>query len=60
MPDQSGAVSFDFGGERFEGMNSEVKSLMMYRSKTTDNLKQFWARKCYICNDVKPARTHHC
>jgi hypothetical protein len=39
VPDQSGAVSFDYGGERFEGMNSEVKSLMMYRSKTTDNLK---------------------
>lgn len=60
IPDQSGAVSFDYGGERFEGMNSEVKSLMMYRSKTTDNLKQFWGRTCSSCKEVKPARTHHC
>lgn len=41
-------------------MNSDVKALLMYRSKTTDNLKQFWARTCSRCNDVKPARTHHC
>jgi palmitoyltransferase len=59
-PDQSGAVTFDFGGERFEGMNPQVKALMTYRSKTTENLKTFWARHCLICNDVKPARTHHC
>jgi palmitoyltransferase len=41
-------------------MNPEVKSLLMYRSKTTENLKQFWGRHCDRCNDIKPARTHHC
>lgn len=33
---------------------------MMFRSKTTENLKTFWSRHCDICNEIKPARTHHC
>lgn len=37
-----------------------MKALMMYRSKTVENLKQFWGRYCKKCNEVKPMRTHHC
>ena len=58
--DQSGAFSFESGNERFEGVSPEVKALLMYRSKTTDNLKQFWGHYCKRCDDVKPLRTHHC
>jgi len=58
--DQSGAFSFEGGNERFEGVSPEVKALLMYRSKTTENLKQFWQRYCTKCNDIKPIRTHHC
>lgn len=24
------------------------------------NLEGFWNRKCATCNEIKPARTHHC
>lgn len=33
---------------------------MKYRTKTMGNLRGFWNRKCSECNDLKPARTHHC
>jgi len=37
--DQSGAFSFEYNNERFEGVNPEMKSLMMYRTKTMDSLR---------------------
>lgn len=46
--------------DRFEGLQKDVKRLMKYRTKTMGNLRGFWNRKCAICNDLKPARTHHC
>ena len=46
--------------DRFEGLQKDVKRLMKYRTKTVGNLSGFWNRKCSICNDIKPARTHHC
>ena len=58
--DQSGSFSFETDKERFEGINPEVKALLMYRQRTTDNLKTFWGRSCVTCKDIKPARTHHC
>jgi len=46
--------------DRFEGLQKDVKRLMKYRTKTMSNLKGFWNRKCNECNELKPARTHHC
>jgi hypothetical protein len=46
--------------DRFEGLQKDVKRLMKYRTKTMGNLRGFWNRKCSQCNDLKPARTHHC
>lgn len=46
--------------DRFEGLQKDVKRLMKYRTKTMANLKGFWNRKCQHCNELKPARTHHC
>lgn len=46
--------------DRFEGLQKDVKRLMKYRTKTMGNLRGFWNRKCSVCNDLKPARTHHC
>lgn len=33
---------------------------MKYRTKTMSNLQGFWNRKCAVCAELKPARTHHC
>ena len=46
--------------DRFEGLQKDVKRLMKYRTKTMKNLEGFWNRKCQKCNELKPARTHHC
>lgn len=37
--DQSGAISFEYNSERFVGVNPEIKALLMYRSKTVENLR---------------------
>jgi hypothetical protein len=59
-PDQSGAISFEYNSEKFVGVSPEIKALLMYRSKTMENLRQFWDRYCDICKEIKPQRTHHC
>jgi len=46
--------------DRFEGLTSEVKRLVRYRSKTVAQLEKVWERTCDKCKEVKPARTHHC
>lgn len=46
--------------DRFEGLSKDVKRLMKYRTKTVEQLRHVWGRKCFTCNEVKPARTHHC
>lgn len=46
--------------DRFEGLQKDVKRLMKYRTKTMGNLKGFWNKTCSHCNELKPARTHHC
>jgi palmitoyltransferase len=46
--------------DRFEGLSSEVKRLVRYRSKTVSQLEKVWERTCNKCKEVKPARTHHC
>jgi len=46
--------------DRFEGLQVDVKKLMKYRTKTVGNLRGVWNRKCNTCNELKPARTHHC
>mmetsp|Transcript_106255 Transcript_106255/g.147073 ORF Transcript_106255/g.147073 Transcript_106255/m.147073 type:complete len:86 (+) Transcript_106255:461-718(+) len=37
-----------------------MKKLIKYRSKTLSDLELFWHKKCKRCNNIKPARTHHC
>jgi hypothetical protein len=46
--------------DRFEGLQKDVKRLMKYRTKTMGSLRGFWNLKCPQCNELKPARTHHC
>ena len=46
--------------DRFEGLQPDVKRLMKYRDKTMSQLKGFWNKKCESCDEIKPARTHHC
>jgi len=46
--------------DRYDGLQKDVKRLMKYRTKTMANLKGYWNRKCTDCNELKPARTHHC
>ena len=46
--------------ERFEGISSQVKSVMKYRHKTTEDLRKIWKRTCTKCKEIKPARTSHC
>lgn len=46
--------------ERFEGLSPEVKKLLRYRSKTIEQLEEFWTKKCEPCGEIKPARAHHC
>ena len=46
--------------DRFENVSSEVKQLLRYRHKTIDELDAWIPKRCNKCNDVKPARTHHC
>ena len=33
---------------------------MKYRTKTMENLKGIWTRKCEKSGQLKPARTHYC
>ena len=54
------SVSKNLEDDRFEGLSSDVKRLLRYRSKTMKDLETFWTKKCYRCNEIKPARTHHC
>jgi hypothetical protein len=46
--------------DRFEGLTTDVKKLLRYRHKTMLDLDLFCDKKCKKCNEVKPARTHHC
>ena len=46
--------------DRFYGLSKDVKSLLRYRSKTVTNLEEFWTKRCDFCDEVKPARAHHC
>ena len=41
-------------------MTSDVKKLLRYRSKTVEQLEEFWTKRCDICDKVKPSRSHHC
>ena len=34
---------------RFEGLSSDVKKLLRYRSKTVEQLEEFWTKKCSFC-----------
>jgi hypothetical protein len=57
VPNQEVATQED---DRFEGLQKDVKRLIKYRTKTMNNLRGLWNAKCDHCNEVKPARTHHC
>ena len=46
--------------EKFEGLSKDIKRLLRYRTKTVANLKAVWHKKCDKCDEIKPARTHHC
>ena len=46
--------------DRFEGLQKDVKRLIKYRTKTMGNLRGLWTAKYSHCNELKPARTHHC
>ena len=46
--------------DRFEGISTDLKRVLKYRTKSVDELKQIWTRKCRSCDEIKPARTHHC
>ena len=59
-PPRAGSAEAIVEDDRFEGLQKDVKRLMKYRTKTMGNLSGFWNRKCSQCNDIKPARTHHC
>ena len=62
VEDYSGASSqpASLKSGRYEGITSQVKSILKFRHKTSDQLKQFWQRHCKRCDEIKPARTHHC
>ena len=60
LDDSLGAADKAQEDDRFEGLQKDVKRLMKYRTKTMGNLQGLWNRKCKYCNDLKPARTHHC
>jgi hypothetical protein len=57
---RKGTVDAFVEDDRFDGLQKDVKRLMKYRTKTMGNLRGFWNKKCSQCNDLKPARTHHC
>ena len=61
-PSESGYSSQAEGMKsgRLDGISKQMKSVLKYRHKTVDELKQFWTRHCKRCDEVKPARTHHC
>ena len=59
-PVREGQVNFEGEDDRFEGLQKDVKRLVKYRTKTMASLKGFWNLKCSQCNELKPARTHHC
>lgn len=48
------------GDDRFDGISANVKALLKYRTKTMDELRTWWDKKCHRCNEIKPARAHHC
>lgn len=33
---------------------------MKYRTKKVEDLRAFWEKKCNRCDEIKPARAHHC
>ena len=45
---------------KFDGISADVKKLLRYRQKTLQQLEYFWTPKCLHCDELKPARTHHC
>lgn len=45
---------------RFEGVSLELKKVLRYRNKTVEQLRTIWDKKCKRCNEIKPARAHHC
>ena len=52
--------SIDCEDQRFEGISSDVKKLLRYRTKTIEQLAEFWTKRCDLCNEVRPARAYHC
>jgi hypothetical protein len=58
-PARKGTAEAIIEDEKFTGLQKDVKRLMKYRVKTMGNLKGFWNKQCSICNEIKPARTHH-
>jgi len=46
--------------DRFEGLSSDIKRTLRYRTKSIDHLRPIWSRNCIKCNEIKPGRTHHC
>lgn len=46
--------------DRFDGISQDCKKVLRYRAKTMPDLCEFWEKRCNKCDDVKPARTHHC
>ena len=62
VEDYSGASSqpASLQSGRYEGITPQVKTVLKFRHKTSDQLKQFWQRHCKRCDEIKPARTHHC
>lgn len=59
-PREGTQFSVESEDDRFEGLQKDVKRLMKYRTKTMGNLEGLWSVKCPECNELKPARTHHC
>lgn len=62
VEDYSGASSQpqSLKSGRYEGISKQAKTVLKFRHKTSDQLKQFWQRHCKRCEEIKPARTHHC
>jgi hypothetical protein len=53
------SVKANLEDDRFEGLSTDVKQLLKYRHKTMSDT-MFVEKHCRHCNEVKPARTHHC
>lgn len=55
-----GRKAIDEDSDRYQGISPEVKQILVYRTKSVDQLRHIWNRYCTKCNEVKPARAHHC